>query len=70
MEAKHDAIELYKLENLDKLTTTMLEQIMVDATSKAREALQHKLVKLLFITDPKLGHEFLLQIKNPLLKKY
>jgi hypothetical protein len=36
---------------------------MVDATSKAREALQHKLVKLLPITNPKLGHEFLQQIK-------
>jgi hypothetical protein len=64
MEAKHDAIKLYKLENLDNLTTTMLEQIMVDATSKAREALQHKLVKLLPITNPKLGQEFLQQIKS------
>jgi len=39
MEAKHDAIELYKLENINNLTTTMLKQIMVDATSKAKEAL-------------------------------
>jgi predicted nucleic acid-binding OB-fold protein len=52
MEAKHDAIKLHKLENLNNLTTTMLEQIMVDATSKARETLQHKLVKLLSIIDP------------------
>jgi len=36
---------------------------MVDATLKAREALQHKLVKLLPITNPKLGHEFLQQFK-------
>jgi hypothetical protein len=39
MEAKHDAIELYKLENLNNFTTTMLEQIMTNATSKAKEAL-------------------------------
>jgi hypothetical protein len=36
MEAKHDAIELYKLD-INNLTTTMLEQIMVDATSKAKK---------------------------------
>jgi hypothetical protein len=39
MEAKHDVIELYKLENINNLTTTMLEQIMANATSKAKEAL-------------------------------
>jgi hypothetical protein len=39
MEAEHDAIKLYKLENINNLTTIMLEQIMVDATSKAKEAL-------------------------------
>jgi len=39
MEAKHDAIELYKLENINNLKTTMLKQIMADATSKAKEVL-------------------------------
>jgi hypothetical protein len=63
MEAKHDATLLYKLENLDNLSAIGLEQSMVNVATKAREVLQHGLVKLLPIFDLELGPKFLQQIK-------
>jgi hypothetical protein len=54
---------MYKFENPNNLSATKLEQAMANTISKAREALQHRRVKLLPIVDPKLGPEFLQQIK-------
>jgi hypothetical protein len=54
---------MYKFENPNNLNTTRLEQAMANTISKARETLQCRLVKLVHIADPKLGLEFLQQIK-------
>jgi hypothetical protein len=37
--AKHDDVELYKLENLNNFNPNRLEQVMVDVATKAREVL-------------------------------
>jgi hypothetical protein len=62
MEAKQDVIKLYKLENSNNFNAIGLEA-MANVATKTKEALQHKLVKLLPIVDPKLGPKFLQQIK-------
>jgi hypothetical protein len=54
---------LYKLENLDNLSAIGLEQAMANVTSKAKEDLQHRLLKLLPIVDLELGPKFFQQIK-------
>jgi hypothetical protein len=58
MEAKHDVAKLYKLENLDNLNAIGLEQVIADVATKVTKVLQHGLVKLLPINDPKLGLKF------------
>jgi hypothetical protein len=37
--AKHDDVELYKLENPNNLNVIRLEQVMANVTTKAREVL-------------------------------
>jgi hypothetical protein len=37
--AKHDDVELYKLENPNNLNVIKLKQVIADATTKAREVL-------------------------------
>jgi hypothetical protein len=60
---------MYKFENPNNLSATRLEQAMANSISKAKKALQHRLVKLLPIADPKLGPEFFQQIKIHYSKK-
>jgi hypothetical protein len=59
---------MYKFDIPNNLNAIGLEQAMANTISKAREALQHRLVKLLPNANPKLGPKFL-QIKIHYSKK-